>query len=371
VKRLSNMKARLVREQLGAHLGRDREPRGLSRAKRRFGPSGRAASEGRLPCRKKGESADKLRKIVKFQPPGRTGAGRSIGLPDNGGKADSAANEKLQVLSIKQIAFIRVGLRGDRDKGSCDVFQRPSPIFLKFLAELSELAKPEAACYRSRMRHPSTVEQENIVGLPFLYRAGRDRSAPLAVLLHGRAGTREVIWMFERHVPPHAAVLSLQAPLAEPAPLGGFSWWRLDADEEERAEALRHAVERMTEAIERFIESHALQPMSRVALGFSQGAALISAALLSQRLRVDGAALLAGFVLEPPGPPAVHGAPKVFVAHGTRDEVISIERARRGAKLLESLGLPVTHIEDDVGHKIGVQGTRALKTWLHDLLGET
>ncbi len=58
------------------------------------------------------------------------------------------------------------------------------------------------------------------------------------------------------------------------------------------------------------------------------------------------------------------------MAHGTRDEVISIERARRGAKLLENLGLPVTQVEDDVGHKIGVQGTRALRNWLHELIGQ-
>jgi phospholipase/carboxylesterase len=224
------------------------------------------------------------------------------------------------------------------------------------------------------MRQPSTLEQEAIVGLPFLYRPGQDRSAPLAVLLHGRAGTREVIWMFERQVPPTAAVLSLQAPLPEPAPLGGFSWWRLDADEEERIAAVRHAVERLADAIERFLELHELRPTRRIALGFSQGAALISAALLSQRLRVDGAALLAGFVVEPPAPatvPAsfVHGKPRVFVAHGTKDEVISIERARRGAKLLASLGLPVTHVEDEVGHKVGIQGTRALKKWLDETLG--
>lgn len=224
------------------------------------------------------------------------------------------------------------------------------------------------------MRQPSTAEQEAIVGLPFLYRAGQDRSAPLAVLLHGRAGTREVIWMFERQVPPTAAVLSLQAPLAEPAPLGGFSWWRLDADEEERIAAVHHAVARLTDAIERFLELHELRPTRRIALGFSQGAALISAAILSQRLRVDGAALLAGFVVEPPEPPTVqasfvHGKPKVFVAHGTKDEVISIERARRGAKLLESLGLAVTHVEDEVGHKVGIQGNRALKKWLDETLG--
>lgn len=208
--------------------------------------------------------------------------------------------------------------------------------------------------------------------------------------------------MFERQVPPTVAVLSLQAPLPEPAPLGGFSWWRIDADEEERTAAVLHAVERLTDAIERFVELHELRPTRRIALGFSQGAALISAALLSQRLRVDGAALLAGFVVEPPAPSTVapsesstvapstiaaatvapstvapstvapftvHGKPKVFVAHGTKDEVISIERARRGAKLLASLGLPVTHVEDEVGHKVGIQGTRALKAWLHDILG--
>ena len=48
----------------------------------------------------------------------------------------------------------------------------------------------------------------------------------------------------------------------------------------------------------------------------------------------------------------------------------SIERARQSAALFGGLGLDVTLVEDDVGHKVGVEGTRALKTWLFGVLGE-
>jgi phospholipase/carboxylesterase len=54
----------------------------------------------------------------------------------------------------------------------------------------------------------------------------------------------------------------------------------------------------------------------------------------------------------------------VFIAHGTQDEVIAIERARKGAEYLRQLGLEVTFVEDSVGHKVGIQGTRELKRWM-------
>jgi phospholipase/carboxylesterase len=103
-------------------------------------------------------------------------------------------------------------------------------------------------------------------------------------------------------------------------------------------------------------------------MGFSQGAALLSAALLSGKLSADGVALLAGFVVEP-DTTALTCRPRIFVAHGTRDDVIRVERARKGVERLRGLGLDVVYIEDDVSHKVGIEGTRALKSWLHAVIG--
>jgi predicted esterase len=53
-----------------------------------------------------------------------------------------------------------------------------------------------------------------------------------------------------------------------------------------------------------------------------------------------------------------------FVAHGTLDEMVSIEDARRSVKLLERAGAPVTFCEDDVGHKVSASCLRAMQAFL-------
>ncbi len=104
-------------------------------------------------------------------------------------------------------------------------------------------------------------------------------------------------------------------------------------------------------------------------MGFSQGAAMsnVLAFLYPQRIRKTG--ILAGFVpsgleeLVPKRP--LEGKP-FFVTHGTKDEMVPIERARASMVLLEQAGANVTYCEDQVGHKVGVTCLRALKDFLLD-----
>jgi predicted esterase len=55
-----------------------------------------------------------------------------------------------------------------------------------------------------------------------------------------------------------------------------------------------------------------------------------------------------------------------FVAHGTRDETVTIERARDSMKTLEKCGAQVTVCEDNVGHKVSATCLRALKDFFAD-----
>lgn len=217
------------------------------------------------------------------------------------------------------------------------------------------------------MRAPSTPEAEEYVGLKFVDRPGASARSPLVVLVHGRAGNRDVMWSFERAIPPGAAVVAFEAFL--PDPVGGYSWWDFLAPGSKR-EAIASAAKRLSFAVERFIDLEGLEPSQVVALGFSQGAVLLSSAVLSGDLNLAGLGLLAGLVPTPHEPPQILGSPKVFVAHGTKDDVIEVARARQGVELLRKLGLEVTYVEDEVGHKVGIEGTRALKSWMYGVLGE-
>ena len=91
---------------------------------------------------------------------------------------------------------------------------------------------------------------------------------------------------------------------------------------------------------------------------------MLSVLLQREHRRMNGVGLLAGFVLPSEVESGFFPSAKVFVAHGTKDEIVSIEESRKGHARLEKLGFTVTRVEDDVGHKVGVQGIRSLGEWL-------
>jgi predicted esterase len=51
---------------------------------------------------------------------------------------------------------------------------------------------------------------------------------------------------------------------------------------------------------------------------------------------------------------------KVFIAHGSKDELVPIESAREAATALREAGADVTYCESDVGHKLSTECFQAL-----------
>ena len=212
-------------------------------------------------------------------------------------------------------------------------------------------------------RDANSVEVDD-VGLAFNYRLSEDQAAPLVVFVHGRAGDRNVMWTFERCVPPSWSIVSFQAFL--PDDLGGWSWWHMTQEGSSRA-AIMEACRRLEHALERFRVRFSLQPRITLGCGFSQGAVLVSAAGLSGLIQFNGIAILAGFALLPKEDMVSSSMPQsVFVAHGTKDEIISVDRTRNSITAIRSLGIPVNYVEEEVGHKVGIQGTRGLRDWFFE-----
>ena len=103
--------------------------------------------------------------------------------------------------------------------------------------------------------------------------------------------------------------------------------------------------------------------------GFSQGAALTFALGLQHPERVQALAGLAGFLPEGSAELAV-GQPlldkPVFLAHGTLDELVPVEKARYAATILERAGASVNYCEHDVGHKLSAACFRSLEIFFQD-----
>jgi hypothetical protein len=104
-------------------------------------------------------------------------------------------------------------------------------------------------------------------------------------------------------------------------------------------------------------------------MGFSQGAAMSSvlAYLYPERIRKVG--ILSGFV---PSGMDEHidrrplDGKNIFVAHGTKDETVPVDRAHASMEILKRCGAEVVYCEDEVGHKVSLNCLRALRSYLED-----
>ncbi len=203
---------------------------------------------------------------------------------------------------------------------------------------------------------------EQATGLTHRLLLDSDPSAPLVVLVHGRAGNAEVMWAFRRAFPDGCSFIAPQAFLVDV--VGGWSWWDISQSSREN---ITRAISKLDQFIVRAQEHYQLKPRCLIGVGFSQGAGLLSALMQRSVERFRAVALLAGFVLKEPEP-ALKSRPDVFVAHGESDPVVSLEQCREGVAFLRDAGFPVELHLDQVGHKVGSIAGRALKVWANRVI---
>jgi phospholipase/carboxylesterase len=190
------------------------------------------------------------------------------------------------------------------------------------------------------------------------------------LLIHGLTGDENSMWVFGRNMPSRYWLVAPRAPY--PVESGGYSW-RPPFDSSEfgkpTLEQLRDGADGLIRMVDEYAASAGINATTFDLMGFSQGAAMsnVMAFLYPQRIRKTG--ILAGFV---PGgledlasERPLEGKP-FFVAHGTRDEMVRIDRARESIAILEKAGANVTYCEDNVGHKISANCLRALGTFFAD-----
>jgi len=191
----------------------------------------------------------------------------------------------------------------------------------------------------------------------------------LLVLIHGWTGDENSMWVFTRGLSHDYWMIAPRAP--HPAEPGGFSWRPNQplTHGKPSLEMLLPSAEALINLIDEYSASVDLDALQFDLMGFSQGAAMVNLMGMLYPHRVRKMGVLAGFV--PSGLDELIlkkplAGKNVFVAHGTQDQMVTIDRARASIELLEQAGAQVTYCEDEVGHKLSANCLRALENYLQD-----
>lgn len=186
---------------------------------------------------------------------------------------------------------------------------------------------------------------------------------PVIIMIHGWTGDENSMWVFAPRMPKNALLIAPRGLFS--AVGGGYSWYLKLSKYLPVFDDFLPAVERVFDSIS--IKNFPNGDFSALHLvGFSQGAALACTMTIQYPERITSLAGLSGFL--PDGaaswlsPLRLSGMP-IFLAHGTQDERVPVERARQAVAQLEQAGALVTYCEDDVGHKLSARCFRGMEAF--------
>lgn len=193
---------------------------------------------------------------------------------------------------------------------------------------------------------------------------------PVLLLLHGYGSNEEDLFSFATELPEEYYVISVRAPYdLQPY---GHAWYAIyfDADENKFSDDEQAKTSRDTIAnfIDSLCEKYPIDRTNVTLIGFSQGAILSYATALSYPEKVNRVVALSGYLNEKVLAEGFQNKAisnlKFFISHGSVDQVIPVDWARKAKPFLEDLGLDVTYKEYPVGHGVAPQNFYDFKNWL-------
>lgn len=193
---------------------------------------------------------------------------------------------------------------------------------------------------------------------------------PLLLLLHGYGSNEEDLFSFASELPNDSYVISVRAPYdLQPY---GHAWYAIhfDADENKFSDNVqaKQSVEIIAGFIEEVVKQYPIDAKNVTLIGFSQGAILSYATALTFPEKVSKVVALSGYFNQEIMPEVIDTNAishlKFFVSHGSVDQVIPVDWARKAKPALENLGLEVEYHEYPVGHGVAPQNFFDFKNWL-------
>ena len=193
---------------------------------------------------------------------------------------------------------------------------------------------------------------------------------PLLVLLHGYGSDENDLFSFADELNQKFLVISLKAPIA--LSFGGNAWYEInyqaDATKWTNVPQALEAKALIIKSINEAQKAYGTAVNQTYLLGFSQGAILSYAISLSHPKVAQNILALSGYV-DTQLLPDVLAENELqnldyFVSHGSVDEVIPVDWARKSKQFLTENNLSFSYKEYNMGHGINPECFKDLQDWL-------
>ena len=196
--------------------------------------------------------------------------------------------------------------------------------------------------------------------LAFRLRLPEDKNLPPIMMLHGLGGDENAMWSLESALPKMGMVVAPRGPHDQGN--GGYSWNPAIRAWPPLVSEFAHGVELLEALLDYLEEDYEFQRNRMFLMGFSNGAAMsFSAAMTPIAPPPAGIIAISGHL--PEGDLSLMNGVPVYWGHGNQDAFIPIDTARQDVGRLRQAAVPVTYCEADVGHKLGADCLKNLRSW--------
>lgn len=197
---------------------------------------------------------------------------------------------------------------------------------------------------------------------------------PLLIMLHGYGSNEQDLFSFAQELPSELLILSVRAPLS--LGFGSYAWYSInfeaDRDNFSNLEEANLALKQIDRFIDGVIDEFDPDPDRIFLMGFSQGTILSLAYALNHPGKIQHVLALSGYVnqqlLNTPLEASDHKNLDVFASHGSVDQVIPVEWARRTPEFLKNLNIEHEYKEYPVGHGVAPQNFFDMLSWIRKRL---
>ena len=195
---------------------------------------------------------------------------------------------------------------------------------------------------------------------------------PLLILLHGYGSNELDLFSFANELPNSLVIASLRAPYE--MGYGGYAWYDINLDSENNKfsdlNQARESLKKITTTIDYLKTKYSTNPNNTFLLGFSQGAILSYALSFNFPNKIQHVIALSGYLNTELIPK--ENIQKVntdyYISHGTVDQVIPVDWARKAGPFLDSKELKNEYSEYPVGHGVAPQNFFNFKKWIENRL---